>query len=214
MDVLVRGIPPEVHAALTDRAKAQQVSLRAYIVDRLSTAVAEPGPTPAGTGAVSVAADPVPAAIPPELLAMPGVLADLAAVVKRIEARQLAPVEDLVADARPDANPDRFSDPRPPSPEPSTVERWLADGWPVKRARNLLGWLDLERTLTDADLTEKMKRCGVSRGAYDAARDQEVTGWLAARGEPTPADPARARATFAAELRDALGDPLPDPAEQ
>lgn len=45
MDVLIRGLPNEVHAELTRRAAARDMSLRAYLRDVLTDHVAVPSIT-------------------------------------------------------------------------------------------------------------------------------------------------------------------------
>lgn len=42
MDVLIRGLPPEVHAELARRAAAEDKSLRAYLCEVLTEHVAVP----------------------------------------------------------------------------------------------------------------------------------------------------------------------------
>ena len=174
------------------------MSLRGYIVNLLSEAV-------------SVPSDAVPAAIPPEVLAMPGVLAELAAATKRIEARLLAPaVVGEPVDTVGLPPPEPVVAAATPEPPPSVVERWIAEewnGWSLKRARSILRWLDNKDTLSDADLTVWVESIALQRPAWDARLDGLVAEWLEARGEPAPDDAAHARAArlaYAAELRATL----------
>jgi hypothetical protein len=200
VDVLVRGVPPEIHAALTVRAKARQMSLRGYIVDVLSAAV-------------SVPSDAVPAAITPELLAMPDILAELAAATKRIEAHLSVPVGgeqvERVGPQSPAPKPEASA---PVAVEPTPLALKL---WPVGAARGLLAALDDVLNLTDAELAERLERQGISRLAFDAELERKLIEWLGARGEPRPVDPTEAMAALAAELRAALeivaAEPAPPP---
>lgn len=93
MDVLVRGIPPEVHAALTDRAQVRQVSLRAYLLDLLNMAVSEPegviSQSVRSAGGVISEAVATTAALPEPSASDPAVLDNLA--------RLAAQVSELVA---------------------------------------------------------------------------------------------------------------------
>lgn len=208
MDVLVRGVPPEIHAALTVRAKARQMSLRGYIVDVLSAAV-------------SVPSDAVPAAITPELLAMPDILAELAAATKRIEAHLSVPVggeqvervgpqspapkPEATAPVAVEPPPQPVVESAPPDPPPSVVERWLAEGWPVRTARGLLAGIEDALNLTDAELDRKLKGRGLSRTNFDAELERKLAELLEARGEP----PTEAMGALAAELRAVLAEDLP-----
>ncbi len=42
MDMLIRNLPSDVHAALVERAEARDMSLRAYVVEVLSQHVGRP----------------------------------------------------------------------------------------------------------------------------------------------------------------------------
>ena len=209
-DVLVRGVPATVHAALVVRAKGQGMSLRAYTASLLTAMLSAPD-------------QPAPPAIPPELLAVPGVLAELLGIVKRIEARLSAPVgEDAAENGRP----------QPPDPEPEAVapvgeaspvaepepedrlyvvERWIAEGWngwSAKLAHAILASLDAMRDLSDADLTVWVtETLHKPRSDFDAVVGRYLAAWLEARGEPAPVDETSARwarLAFAAELRAVL----------
>ena len=228
VDVLIRGVPPEVHAALTVRAKARQMSLRGYIVNLLSEAV-------------SVPSDAVPAAIPPEVLAMPGVLAELAAATKRIEAHLLAPVVEepvdtpwppslpepglsaIEASPKPDtvgeepveriAQPSAVPEPPmavTPPPVPvveavaSEIGSWLESWWSVSSARGVLAAVDVKLNRPDTDLTAFLARQGQSRTDFDQYLHRLMTQWSRKRSAPVPPDHAEALAAFAADLRAAL----------
>lgn len=211
------GSPAEVMRQLAIRAMQAANGQLPNATQPELEADTSPSAASVGGGAVSPggsparSADPDPAPVPEvatraELLALAAQVARLAAAVRRgAPAATIPPPALKPVAVGTGPRPTPLFDPRPPSPEPSTVERWLAEGWPVKRARALLSGLDFATKLTDAELAER----GWSREGFDATLDQEVAKWRADTERSTSVDRDLARLEFAAELRSVLTDDLP-----
>jgi len=220
------GSPAEVMRQLAIRAMqaangqlpdATQPELEA---DTSPSAASLGGGSVSPGGSPARSADPAPAPVPEvatraELLALAAQVARLAAAVRRgaSAATNPPPARRPVAVVT-GPRPTPLVDPRAPSPEPSTVERWLAEGWPAQTARGLLRALDDKLSLSDSELVDMLDRWGVSGAVFDAHLEEVLSEWMTARGDAPPTDAASssaARAALAAELRAALEAHLPAP---